>query len=247
MDGKFGYFKNGKLHVRDREEDNPELDAHSQTDLNDNIPSASNPPAFNAQPRGTEHDDVDNVSGDPNSGTDNIATALPSDPARLPPPSPLYSEVVTHGGQRQGGNGGRGSPSLQPGNTTNVNTTTASGTGDRRDNTPSDGGRGFPANREMPVTPRRDVTVRNAAGDSPLAARGGGGSGGRRGGGAYRGSRGYGNTGRSRSGGRPNTRQQCQQSLSKPPPDQTLISDTIQGTPRRTQGVGGRQNSSDLR
>lgn len=238
-DGKFGFYKNGKLHIQDDQDSQTNSGSQYQPPSSYREVEASDLPNLQSSSH-TGQDDDNNARGEGLTsafGTDidnntpsqqQLDSEHASTSASQRPPSPLYSEMVANG-QKQGQNGARGSPS-SPGNTINGSATTVNNsTGFERNDTQR-GGRGTPVNR-TPNAPKM-----TSAGVSPVFARGGG-SGGRGRGGALRGSRG--NTSNSRNS-RPHTRLQSQ-SLSLPPPlrDQPRISDSWRSPAHRVSGGDG--------
>lgn len=243
-DGKFGFYKNGKLHVR--EDQDPSSGTQTSPHQADSIENVFHPPDFTDQDPNTRHDNDSRPSGassadtggapPPQSQHGDISMTASASPR---PQSPLFSEVVRNGRDEAAGSP---SPGFVNNNSSSVSTTTNNTA--LRQNDASRGASGTPVSRSSYGTQDRVTPGVTSGGKSPTAAARGRGEGDRRGGGAGRGSR-PGHSNRGNLNSRPNTRLQSQ-SLSLPPPlrDQPRISD--RWNPTRRVSAGGRgQNSSD--
>eukprot|EP00745_Piridium_sociabile_P006242 TRINITY_DN14019_c0_g1_i7.p2 TRINITY_DN14019_c0_g1~~TRINITY_DN14019_c0_g1_i7.p2 ORF type:complete len:522 (-),score=104.05 TRINITY_DN14019_c0_g1_i7:3624-5189(-) len=227
-EGKFGYFKNGKLFTRERQEHV----AKSQPDLGNAQPKMGD---FHPEPSNKETKEIKKTdsSSVPRHDRSDSASSPPTRAAKAceleGPPSPLYSDLVADRHQSET----RRKPTVPPGNpATNVtsarNSTEFPGLGNPRNDV-----------RDKPISVAGQATASTTTvtGNSVNTARENRSSESRNGK-PQRGGRLSGNT--SQTSLRPTTRR-LSQSVAAARRDQPLISDTIREAPVRRISSGGRQ------
>ncbi|KAK7480538.1 hypothetical protein BaRGS_00028200 [Batillaria attramentaria] len=224
-DGKFGFFKNGRLHTRERREPGSE----TQTD---NPPDADNPSSdFGimdnvADDRVDMHATASNLNSDVSNKQPQPNIDQESTQDTEHPQHPLYSDMVASR-QRPDTNGiTRSSPS--PTNSIRADPTTRNNPREIHNGNPHSDVKNTPDTRAT-TTNQGNTAAASVNGKSPATARGGRGQD-KRIGGRVPGSRNTPGT-----ANRPSTRLQSQ-SVSLPNKDQPLISDRMNSTRRISTG-----------